>query len=106
VWGGSAVWGAPSGGARVNLFGFVWTPMIRRAPAITAPWITDSPTPPRPKTTTEEPGSTFAVVSTAPIPVVTAQPSRHTVASGASFRIFASAISGTTVYVAKVEVPM
>jgi hypothetical protein len=62
--------------------------------------------PPSPKTTTEEPGSTFAVFSTAPMPVVTPQPRRHTLSRGASFRIFASAISGTTVYVANVDVPM
>ena len=53
--------------------------MMRSAPAITAPWITDSPMPPRPKTATVEPGSTFAVFSTAPMPVVTPQPRRHTV---------------------------
>jgi hypothetical protein len=46
------------------------------------------------------------VLSTAPIPVVTAQPNRQTVSSGASLRIFASAISGSTVHSAKVEVPM
>ena len=80
--------------------------MMRSAPAITAPWITESPTPPRPKTATDAPGSTFAVCSTAPIPVVTAQPSRQTLSSGASGRIFASAISGSTVHSAKVEVPM
>ena len=33
-----------------------------------------SPMPPRPNTTTFAPGSTFAVLMTAPIPVVTPQP--------------------------------
>jgi hypothetical protein len=40
------------------------------------------------------------------MPVVTPQPSRHTFSSGASGAIFATAISGTTVYSEKVEVPM
>ena len=50
--------------------------------------------------------STLAVLSTAPMPVVTPQPSRQTLSSGASLRIFASEISGSTVYSEKVEVPM
>ncbi len=62
--------------------------------------------PPSPKTATQAPGSTFAVCTTAPIPVVTPQPSSHTLSSGASLRILASAISGTTVQWAKVDVPM
>ena len=62
--------------------------------------------PPRPKTATAAPGWTRAVFSTAPMPVVTPQPRRHTLSSGASLRIFASAISGTTVYSANVDVPM
>ena len=81
-------------------------PMMRSAPAITAPWTTERPIPPRPKTATLAPGCTLAVFSTAPMPVVTPQPSRQTFSSGASVRIFASAISGTTVYSAKVDVPM
>ena len=35
--------------------------MILSAPAILAPWTTFNPMPPRPKTTTFEPGSTPAV---------------------------------------------
>ena len=50
------------------------TPMILPAPTILAPWITLSPMPPRPNTTTLAPASTFAVNSTAPTPVVTPQP--------------------------------
>ena len=50
------------------------TPMILLAPAMRAPWITFRPMPPRPKTTTFAPGSTFAVLITAPMPVVTPQP--------------------------------
>ena len=40
------------------------------------------------------------------MPVVTPQPSRQTLSSGASLSILASEISGTTVYSEKVEVPM
>src|SRR5918998_250564 len=36
--------------------------------------MTDKPTPPQPKTATDEPGSTLAVLKTAPTPVVTPQP--------------------------------
>ncbi len=82
---------APSWRASANFRGLVSTPMMRSAPAITAPWITERPMPPRPKTATLAPGVTLAVFSTAPIPVVTPQPSRHTRSSGASLRIFASA---------------
>jgi hypothetical protein len=48
--------------------------MIMLAPAIRAPWTTLRPMPPRPKTTTLAPGSTLAVLMTAPMPVVTPQP--------------------------------
>ena len=48
--------------ASSNFFGFVSIAMMRSAPAITAPWITESPTPPSPQTATVAPGSTFAVL--------------------------------------------
>ena len=54
--------------------------------------------PPKPKTATVEPASTLAVFNTAPIPVVTPQPSKQALSSGAALLIFANAISGTTVY--------
>ncbi len=88
---------APSRRAMANFSGLVSMPMMRPAPAMTAPWMTDSPMPPSPKTATVAPGWTFAVFSTAPMPVVTPQPRRQTLSSGASGRILASAISGTTV---------
>jgi len=62
--------------------------------------------PPSPKMATVAPGSTLAVFITAPMPVVTPQPSRQTFSSGAALLILASAISGSTVYSEKVEVPM
>src|SRR5229473_1832607 len=46
------------------------TPTIIEAPAIRAPCTTFRPIPPRPNTTTRSPGCTFAVLRTAPIPVV------------------------------------
>ena len=80
--------------------------MMRLALAMVAPWMALKPTPPRPKTATVAPGSTLAVFSTAPMPVVMPQPSRQTFSSGALSLIFATAISGRTVYSLNVEVPM
>ena len=65
-----------------------------------------SPTMPAPKTTQVEPASTFAVFIAAPSPVESPHANRQAPSSGASGSIFASAISGITVYSANVEVPM
>jgi hypothetical protein len=62
--------------------------------------------PPSPNTATESPGCTFAVLCTAPMPVVTPQPSRQTCSGLASGLILASETSATTVYSLKVEQPM
>jgi len=59
-----------------------------------------------PKTATVEPGSTFAVLRIAPMPVGTAQPITQALDNGASFEIFATEISGRTVYSAKLLSPM
>ena len=75
--------------------------MIFSAPASTAPWMTLSPTPPAPNTATDAPGSTFAVLMTAPTPVITPQPTRQALSSGASLRIFTHPVSGMTVSSAK-----
>ena len=61
---------------------------------------------PAPNTTHVEPGSTGAVFIAAPSPVERPHANRHARSSGASGLIFASAISGITVYSANVEVPM
>ena len=61
---------------------------------------------PAPKTTHVEPGSTLAVLIAAPSPVERPQANRQARSSGASLLTFASAISGMTVYSAKVEQPM
>ena len=54
--------------------GLMSTPTILFAPTSFAPWMTLRPMPPRPNTTTLAPGSTLAVLTTAPTPVVTPQP--------------------------------
>ncbi|MNQ54907.1 hypothetical protein D3C85_689860 [compost metagenome] len=96
----------PSSRATASLAGLMSMPMIRLALAILAPMIAARPIPPRPKMATVEPAVTLAVLSTAPMPVVTPQPSRQTFSSGASLGILAREISGSTVYSEKVEQPM
>ena len=61
---------------------------------------------PAPKTTQVVPSCTLAVFIAAPRPVERPQANRHARSSGASGSTFARAISGITVYSAKVEVPM
>ena len=60
--------------------------MMRPAPAICAALIVARPMPPAPNTATVEPGSTFAVCTTAPQPVITLQPIRQARSSGMSSR--------------------
>ena len=48
----------------------------------------------------------LAVLSTAPMPVVTPQPSRQTTSRGAASSILATLSSWTTVYSEKVDVPI
>ncbi len=67
---------APNFLASASFASLVSIAMMRCAPAMRAPWITLRPTPPQPNTATDEPGLTFAVLNTAPTPVVTAQPTR------------------------------
>ena len=57
---------APNTRARSNLNGSRSTAITRAAPASTAALIADSPMPPAPNTATVDPGSTFAVWTTAP----------------------------------------
>ncbi|MCY1440608.1 hypothetical protein D9M71_568910 [compost metagenome] len=97
---------APNSRATSNLAGLISMAMIWDALAILAPIIAAKPMPPNPKIATVAPSVTFAVLSTAPIPVVTPHPSRQTFSSGASLGILAREISGSTVYSEKVEQPM
>ena len=80
--------------------------MIRSAPCSRQPATAPRPTIPAPKTTQVEPSRTLAVLIAAPSPVERPQANRQARSSGASGSTFASAISGITVYSAKVEVPM
>src|SRR5204862_126190 len=57
--------------------------------------------PQAPNTGTDAPGSTFAVLMPAPTPVITPQPTRQALSSGASLRIFTHPVSGMTVSSAK-----
>ena len=80
--------------------------MMRSAPCNRQPITAPSPTMPAPKTTHVDPASTCAVLIAAPSPVVSPHAKSAAPSSGASGLIFASAISGITVYSANVEVPM
>ena len=62
--------------------------------------------PPRPNTATVAPGSTFVVNEDRADARGDAAAEQQTLSSGASLRIFATAISGTTVYSENVELPM
>jgi len=97
---------APNCRASANLEGLVSMAMMRPALAWRAPWITARPMPPRPNTATLSPSATLAVLCTAPMPVVTPQPSRHTCSGLACGLTLASDTSATTVYSEKVEQPM
>ena len=68
--------------------------MMRAAAASLAPWVTAIPMPPAPSTRTVAPSSTFAVLSTAPTPVWTAQPITHATSSGTSAPTFTTPASG------------
>ena len=58
-------------------------PMVSMAfPPILAPWITESPTAPSPKTATELPPSTFSVFQAAPRPVLFSTRSQKTEKTG------------------------
>src|SRR4029078_3974062 len=76
------------------------------APASRAPMTAPSPTSPQPNTTQVVPGWTSAENSAAPIPVASPHANGAQPSSDASGETFASAISGITVYSAKVDVPM
>ena len=64
------------------------------------------PMPPKPNTATLSPSCTLAVFLTAPRPVVTPQPSKHTCSGLAAGLILASETAATTVYSLKVLQPM
>ena len=61
--------------------------------------------PPSPSTSTVAPGSTRAVLSTAPTPVCTAHPMTHAVSSGVSSGTFTAPVSFAIAYSAKPPTP-
>jgi hypothetical protein len=61
------------------------TAMMGSAPTSAAPWMQFNPTPPQPKTATLRPASTWAVLTTAPTPVSTPQPTSAACCSGIVF---------------------
>ena len=73
------------------------TATISAAPAIRAPWITLTPTPPQPITSTLLPGVMAAVFRAAPTPVITPQPSSEATSSGTSSGILIAEVAGATV---------
>src|SRR6266700_3298920 len=79
--------------------------MIWLALASTAPCTILSPTPPVANTATVEPGSTPAVLSTAPTPVITAQPISAAMVIGTSGSMGMAADSCTTLYSANEDMP-
>ena len=81
-------------------------PTIGCAPIALAACTTAKPTAPRPKTATEDMGSTLAVFQTAPSPVATPQPKRHDRLGSSTGLTLAHEISASTVYSANVEQPM
>ena len=71
--------------------------MIGYAPASRSPSTTLSPTPPRPKMAVDVPGCTLAVFTTAPTPVMTAQPNSAAISSEYDLSIFISDSGAATV---------
>ena len=63
------------------------------------------PTPPRPITATEEPGSIAAVFTTAPTPVSTAQPNMAAVVSGSPLSTLTAERRETTAWVENADTP-
>src|SRR5271170_4469682 len=91
--------------AHASFASFTSTTIILPALFLTAPWTTERPTQPAPKTATLDPFSTFAVTTAAPYPVVIPHPSRHVLSIGALSVIATTEMSATTVYCENVDVP-
>src|SRR6476620_978882 len=95
---------APNWRAYASFVGVVSTAMIGRPSESAAPWITLSPMPPTPMTTTDWPCDTFARLNTAPTPVRTPQPMSEAEANGTSLEIGMADVPLTTVSSTKTEV--
>ena len=90
-------WVAPNCRAAASLAGLVSTAMIGPQLEMARPWSTLRPMPPMPMTMAEVPGRGLARLSTAPVPVSTAQPIRLADASGTSGSMTTAWVSVTTV---------
>src|SRR4051794_16703308 len=97
-------WVAPSFIARSFLDSSVSTAMILPAALMRSAWITDSPTPPAPKTAVLSPGITFARLNTEPMPVTTPQAIRQAEVSGTDLSIGTACTSLMIVRSAKDDV--
>jgi hypothetical protein len=82
------------------------TAITGQAPLAIAPIIVLRPTPPIPKTTTELPGLTWAVLTTAPTPVIIAQLNKTALSSGKDGSTTTKDASWATVNVEKAETPI
>ena len=89
-------WVAPRSRAMSSFASCRSTATIGSAPASARPSTTDRPTPPQPITTADEPGSTRAVLTTAPTPVVTPQPISAPTSAGSSAGTGTAAAADTT----------
>ena len=96
---------APNVRARSSFSAATSTAITCAAPATTAPCTTFRPMPPQPMTATVAPGGTFAVLNTAPRPVVTAQPTSAATSTGTLSSIFNSACSGRSICSANPPTP-
>ena len=79
--------------------------MIWVAPAARAPKMADNPTPPNPTTKMVSPNFSAAVLTTAPTPVMTAQPNKAAISKGMSELIFTKESTEATEYSAKPDIP-
>ena len=89
---------APKCLAISSLLSSMSTAMMCAAPAMRQPWMTFSPTPPQPITTTVAPPGTLAVYSAAPTPVMTPQPTSAASAQGMSSGIFSTPLSTVSIF--------
>ena len=80
--------------------------MIGSAPASRAPITADSPTPPAPMTSSARPAHSPTTLSTAPTPVMTAQPVIAAIRGGTPSGTLTTDFSDTTACSAKQETPI
>ncbi len=96
---------APRCRASSNLAGSTSTTMIGSAPTSRAPMMLESPTPPAPKTSNGLPAASSTTLSTAPRPVMTAQPAIAAISGGTPSGTRTTDFSETTTRSAKQDTP-